>query len=162
MSTPSKGRRLKIWQIRDNLECSLVGTCLSDGDLKKLLKRCGLYAKEGIPSYELHGYFTHQIKSDNPIARATQKLLDRRHDGAVRLVGQSHGDALVKLWDTEFAAGRIPGIYWAFLTHNHIPHDLHSRIFGEVHMLSHVLGRTVHATASKASELVRTRPAPSR
>ncbi|MEM9358835.1 MAG: DUF2325 domain-containing protein, partial [Pseudomonadota bacterium] len=145
-------RRLKIWEIREHMECSVVGTCLADSDLKKILKRCGLRCSDDVPSYDLHGYFTQNIKKDCPVSRAVQKLLDRRHEGIVRRVARSEGDDLTQLWETEFEAGRIPGAYWAFQTHSHIPTDLHARIFGEVHMLSHVLGRTVHATAERASE----------
>ncbi|MEO1610328.1 MAG: DUF2325 domain-containing protein [Pseudomonadota bacterium] len=145
-------RRLRVWEIRGYVECSLVGTCLCDGDLRKTLKRCKIKFPDNITTYDLHGYYTQQIKSDNIISRAVQKLLDRRHEGIVHRVGKTESADLKDLWDKEFAAGRIPGAYWAFQTHNHIPDDLDYRIFGEVHMLSHVLGRTVHATAAKASE----------
>lgn len=145
-------RRLKIWEIREHMECSVVGTCLADSDLKKILKRCGLRCSDDVPSYDLHGYFTQNIKKDCPVSRAVQKLLDRRHEGIIRRVARSEGDDLTQLWETEFEAGRIPGAYWAFQTHSHIPTELHARIFGEIHMLSHVLGRTVHATAERASE----------
>ena len=152
LGATSTRRRLKIWEIRGHIECSLVGTCLSDEDLRKILGRCRLKFPNDITSYDLHGYFTEQIKTDNTVSRAVQKLLDRRHGGIVRRVGKTKGADLKSLWDKEFAAGRIPGAYWAFQTHNHIPSELDYQIFGEVHMLSHLLGRTEHATAARASE----------
>lgn len=149
---PPRRRRLKVWEVRDHMECSIIGTCMSDSDLQKTLKRCRLNIAKGATGYELHGYFTQQIKTENTVSRAVQKLLDRRHEGIVRAVGRLEGSELVDLWQEEFTAGRIPGAYWAFQTHRHIPDELHAQIFGEVHMLSHVLGRTVHATAARASE----------
>ncbi|MGE0628051.1 MAG: DUF2325 domain-containing protein [Hyphomicrobiaceae bacterium] len=140
--------------MRGNVQCSVVGTCLSENDLKKILERCRLKYEAGVPSYDVHGYFANAICRDCAVARAVQKLLDRRHEGIVRRVGRAtSSDDLASLWDTEFAAGRIPGAYWAFLTHSHVSPDLHARVFGEVHMLSHLLGRTAQSTASRVSEL---------
>jgi two-component sensor histidine kinase len=147
-------RRLKIWQMRANVQCSVVGTCLSEGDLKKVLARCGLHYNPSMPSYDLHGYFATAICKDCPVARMVQKILDRRHEGILRRVGRAPStEELSALWIEEFAAGRIPGAYWAFLTHAHVTNELHARVFGEVHMLSHLLGQTAKVTASKVSEL---------
>lgn len=147
-------RRLKIWEVRHNCHCSVVGTCLSHGDLERLLKKCRLRTTSDVTPYGLHGYFVEEMSSDCPLSRAVQKLLDKRHAGMVRTVGRTKDPSeLEALWQREYEAGRITGVYWALQTHAHVPEDLHIKIFGEVHMLSHVLGRTVHATAARASEL---------
>ncbi|MGH1417980.1 MAG: DUF2325 domain-containing protein [Hyphomicrobiaceae bacterium] len=149
-----KDKRLKIWQIRNHTQCSVVGTCLSHGDLLQVLKRCKLKADPSVTPYELHGHFVEHTMKDGPIARALQKMLDKRYAGILRLVGRTDDHKeLVDLWQREYTAGRVAGAYWAFQTYAHIPEALHVRIFGEVHMLSHVLGRTVHSTAERASEL---------
>lgn len=147
-------RRLRIGELRDHVECSIVGTCLTHADLLGILKRCRLRANADVPAYDLHAHFVEAVRKDGPLARAMQKLLDRRHEGILRIVGRARSkEELEQIWQREYEAGRIAGAYWAFQTHSHIPHDLHARIFGEVHMLSHVLGRTVHAAAERSSEL---------
>ncbi len=153
-AAPPNGRRLRTWQMRDHVECSVIGTCLSQADLQTILAKCRLKAAADLPAYDLHAYFVEAVRRDGPVARAVQKLLDRRHEGILRIVGRTEDPTeLGAIWDREQAAGRIPGAYWALQTHSHVPQGLHKRVFGEVHMLSHVLGRTVHATAERASEL---------
>ncbi|KUO67912.1 MAG: hypothetical protein APF80_02130 [Alphaproteobacteria bacterium BRH_c36] len=146
--------RVKLWEIRVCTHCSLIGTCLSDRDLATVLKSCGLKIENGARPYQIHSYVVKAVCEEGPIARAVQKLLDRRHAGMLRIVARIKNSAdLEQLWEREYAAGRIAGIYWAIHTCAHVPEELFSRVFGEVHMLSHVLGRTTHAEAERASEL---------
>ncbi|MEM1307669.1 MAG: hypothetical protein AAGG99_09095, partial [Pseudomonadota bacterium] len=151
---PDKPRRLRPWQMRNNVACSVVGTCLSDGDLEKILKRLRLAKAADLPPYDLHGYFVQAMLTDNKTARAVQKVLDRRHAGVLSRVGATHTmEELRQLWRTEYDRGRIPGIYWAMQTYSHIPQELHVQVFGEVHMLSHLLGRAVHADIEQVDAL---------
>ncbi|MFV0369812.1 MAG: DUF2325 domain-containing protein [Hyphomicrobiaceae bacterium] len=153
-SQPQKPFRLKLWQLTGNLECSLVGTCLSQQDLFLILKRSGLRAQADIKGYDLHAYVVTHLAIDGPLPRAVHRLLDRRHEGILRKIGRTTDTTeLEQIWQREYDAGRVPGAYWAFMTHGHIPYELGKHIFGEVHMLSHVLGRTTHTTAERASEL---------
>lgn len=153
-ANPAKLRRLKVWRMRGNVNCSVVGTCLSDGDLEAVLSRCGLQRDHSMRNYDLHGYFAKAIGGECAVARYVQKLLDNRHEGMVRKVGRTaDASELARLWDREVAAGRVPGAYWAFMTWDHIPVDIHARVFGEVHMLSHLMGRSAQAAASRLSEL---------
>ncbi len=151
--SPCRQGRLKVWQMRENMGCSVVGTCLTQSDLTRILNRCGLQLEADVTPYQLHSYVVRQICQEGSLACAAQKLLDKRHEGIIRIVGRTPSDGgLRALWKREFDAGRVPGAYWALQTHAHISKDLHAEVFGEVHMLSHVLGRTVHSTAARASE----------
>lgn len=153
-TSAGKPQRLRPWQMRDNVACSVVGTCLSDGDLQNVLKRVKLTSKPGLASYDLHAFFVEAMSSDTALTRAVQKLLDRRHNGILKRVGRTVCTTELRaLWRHEYEAGRIPGIYWAFQTYSHIPHELHVHAFGEVHMLSHVLGRSVHADIENVDAL---------
>jgi hypothetical protein len=94
------------------------------------------------------------VGQDGKIARTVQKLLDQRHAGIIRRVQAAQEEAeLVRLWEEEFDGGRVAGAYWAFMSAAHVPSTLGTRIFGDAHMLSHVLGRVTHQNASRASEL---------
>jgi len=153
-TTKSVPKRLKIWEMRSQVECSVIGTCLTERDLRGLLKKLKLQPPADFTDHDLHAYFVKQIVHENIVSRSVQKLLDKRHAGVVRRVGRiEEQDELSQLWDKEFSAGRIPGAYWAFQTHSHIPQDLHVRIFGEVHMLSHVLGRTIQRDIEQIADL---------
>jgi hypothetical protein len=146
--------RNKIWEIQGGLQCSIVGTCLSHEDLIAIGRKAGVRPREGARAYEIHSYFVQQAGKDGKIARTMQKLLDQRHAGIIRRVQAVRGEAeLTRLWEEEFDGGRVASAYWAFMSAAHVPGALSTRIFGDVHMLSHVLGRVTHQNASRASEL---------
>lgn len=151
-AAPRTDRRRKLWDLH-GLECSIVGTCFSHGDLSAISRKLGLLFPTDVHDYDVHAYFVQHVGKDGPISRAMQKLLERRYEGIVRKVGATKGYVVLEaLWRREYDAGRIAGAYWAFMSHSHVGESLGRRIFGDVHMLSHVLGRTTHATASRASE----------
>jgi hypothetical protein len=146
--------RQKVWELQGGLQCSIVGTCLSDADLIAIGRKSGVRPRDDARGYEVHSYFVQQVGKDCQVARTAQKLLDRRHDGILRRVAAARSEAeLTTLWEAEYNGGRVPGAYWAFLTTTHVPSALAIRIFGDVHMLSHVLGRVTHEHATRASDL---------
>ena len=146
--------RHKIWEIQGGLQCSIIGTCLSHEDLVAIGRKAGVRPRDGARAYEVHSYFVQQVGKDSKVARTVQKVLDQRHAGIIRRVQGARDEAgLTRLWEEEFDGGRVAGAYWAFMSAAHVPSALGTRIFGDVHMLSHVLGRVTHQNASRASEL---------
>jgi hypothetical protein len=146
-------RRLKLWEVKPGMHCSIVGTCLSHDDLLLVARRARMQMAAGTPDYDVHAYFVTESTKEGTLSRAMQKVLDDRHAGAVRKAMAASVDELPALWREFCQAGRVPGGYWALLTRADLPEDLRVRIFGEVHMMSHILGRSTHALASKANEL---------
>jgi hypothetical protein len=57
------------------------------------------------------------------------------------------------LWDDAVKRGDIPGAYWALLTHRATTETLVKRVFGEVHMLSHLVGAANRADIRRLREL---------
>src|SRR5262245_23867990 len=156
LAAAGAAKRLKIWELQGGLQCSIVGTCLTHEDLLEVAKRCRLAILADAAPYDVHAYFVTEAGKVGPVARAVNKLLDRRYEGAIRKVGLcTCPDALGALWDEERRAGRVPSAYWALLSAGHAPDRLRTRIFGEVHMLSHLLGHSTHTLAAHASELDR-------
>jgi hypothetical protein len=147
-------RRRKLWQIEGGLQCSIIGTCLAHKDLTRIARKCGVRVQAEATPYDIHGHVVQEVLKPGAIARAVQKLLDRRYAGIIHKVDGCRTEAeRAALWQAEYDAGRIPGAYWAFLSHNLVGTALLKRIFGEIHMLSHLLGRLTHRGASQASEL---------
>lgn len=146
-------KRLRIFEITGGLQCSIIGTCLNHDDLLKAAERCSISIAPSTSAYDVHSYFVSEASQDTASARHLNKVLERRYEGIIRKVGRcTTAQCLEALWTAEFAAGRVSGAYWAFLSHTHVSDELRHRIFGEVHMLSHVLGRSTHQTAVKASD----------
>lgn len=151
---PDGKRRWAIWEVPGNLQCSIIGTCLAQSEILKLARKLDLQIEPGTADYDIHAYFVREASQYGKTSRLIQKELERRFSGMVRRVGRLSKEAeLVALWEGAYESGQIPGAYWALLTHTHVPPDLRKRAFGEVHMLSHILGRTTHQAALKASDL---------
>ncbi len=136
-------RRARIWELNSNLHCSIIGTCLSAGELKRLLVRLKVPGIETADEHELH--MLGVLLADRPKegAKLLQKALDRRHQGALNQFAKAKDDAAVAaLWERSMAGGDIPGAYWAVMTHTESSDKLVQKAFSDVHMLSHLMGAT--------------------
>ena len=127
---------------------------MSQSDILTLARRLDLQVDPSTVDYDIHAHFVREALQYGRVSRLGQKELERRFGGMVRRVGRLSDEAeLAALWQGAYASGQIPGAYWALSTHTHVSADLRKRAFGEIHMLSHVLGRTTHAAAPKAADL---------
>jgi hypothetical protein len=69
------------------------------------------------------------------------KVLDHRHKLAVSQFAKADSEAAVReQWKDSVKRGDIPGAYWATLTHPDTSQALVRAAFGDVHMLSHLVG----------------------
>ena len=134
-------RRHKLWEIRPDLHCSILGTCLSYADLLKIGRKAGFVPAEQATEYEVHKYFVHRAEEPSRLARLMHKALDGKYRAAIRACQEAQGGAdLEEFWSDALAKGDIPGPYWVLMTHPLTTEALLIRAFGEVHMLSHLTG----------------------
>jgi len=133
-------RRTKIWEFNTNLHCSIIGTCLSTSELRQVLKKFGM-AAQSCSDHELHGIAVSLAGRHDDAARQLHKALDHRHKLAVSQFAKADTEDAVKaLWRDAVRRGDIPGAYWAALTHPLTNQTIIREAFGEVHMLSHLVG----------------------
>jgi uncharacterized protein DUF2325 len=138
---PTERRRTQIWELGKSLHCSIVGTCLSSSELRQLLVRLGVAGLETASDHGLHVQGVVLCGSREGGAKFVHKALDRRHRVAITLFATAKDeDALRLLWAEALKRGDIPGAYWALLTHPATSEALAKQAFGEVHMLSHLVG----------------------
>src|SRR5215470_17432321 len=71
-----RGQRARIWELAGHLHCSIIGTCLSTGELRSLLTKLGL-AKPGASDHELHGQAVSLAGRRDQAAKLLQKALDQ-------------------------------------------------------------------------------------
>src|ERR1700735_4515137 len=81
-ATAGPARRTKIWEFNINLHCSIVGTCLSTGELRQILKKLGL-APPDSTDHELHGTAVTLAARHDNAGKLLNKALDLRHRLAV-------------------------------------------------------------------------------
>lgn len=131
--------RLKLHEVDTPLHCSVVGNCLSPGELRRLMAKH--VCVKGLSELEVHQMAVRMAGQKGEVSKALHKALDQRHAGAIRLFAAAKDkDALQECWKQAWAQGDIPGAYWAVLTHKALTADLCQTVFGEVHMLSHLMG----------------------
>jgi len=135
---PAHGRA-RLGQLGANFHCSVIGTCLSTAELRKVMGR--FVDVQGVSDLDIHHDAVHLASEGGPPAKALNKALELRHAAAIQRFGKARdAQALEALWDEALRQGEVPGAYWAVLTHKDITPDLRKKVFGDVHMLSHLVG----------------------
>lgn len=145
--------RAKLWELPESVHCSVVGTCLTTVELRKLLARLDL-VRAADTEHDLHGRAVALAGGQTAGARLLHKLLDTTHAGAVRAFATARTEAdLHLLWTDALDRGDVPGPYWAVLTHPACSYAVRNEAFGRVHMLSHLVGAANRADLRRLSEL---------
>ena len=147
-------RRRRIWEISGYLHCSIVGTCLTTAELRQILIKVELPGAHKETDHELHGRAVVLAGKRDLASKLLQKALDRRHRSTIAHFSKAGSAQEVRaLWLHAVQRAEIPGAYWAVLTHPHSTEDLVRDVFGEVHMLSHLVGAANRADIRRLRDL---------
>jgi hypothetical protein len=147
-------RRVRIWEINTNLHCSVIGTCLSAAELRRVLVKLKIAGIETADEHELHMLGVLIANRPQEGGKLLQKTLDRRHQVALNQFAKTRDDATIGgLWKKAVSSGDIPGAYWAVLTHPDASDKMVQKAFGDVHMLSHLMGATNCADLQRMHKL---------
>jgi hypothetical protein len=153
-ATPTEARRRRIWEISGNFHCSIIGTCLTTAELRQILVKIQLAGAHKGSDHELHGQAVLLAGRGDHASKLLQKALDRRHRSAIVQFGKARNvEDLHSLWTSAVQRADIPGAYWALVTHPLATEDLLRHVFGEVHMLSHLVGAANRADIRRLREL---------
>jgi hypothetical protein len=141
VAADARGRRPKIWDIAPSLHCSIIGTCLSAAELRQFFVRLGDANARTASDNVLHHSGVRAAVRHDLIGKLLNKALDNRHEATIRRFAKASDTTQVReLWLEAFEQGNIPGGYWAVLTHPATDRPLIEEAFGQVHMLSHMVG----------------------
>jgi hypothetical protein len=145
--TPAKGslsnakRRARLAELDGQLHCSIIGTCLSTHELRKLVPKFTGLDRRDASDLEIHHSAVELAIDGGAGAKALHKLLDEHYAAAIRRFDKAaDGVELLKLWDEALKSGDIPPAYWALMTHPQANLHVRQKAFGELHMLSHLVG----------------------
>jgi hypothetical protein len=153
LSAPSR-RRTQISELHQSLHCSIIGTCLSSAELRRLLIRLEVQGAEIADDHDLHVMGVLLAGRSKAGAKHLQKALDRRHQPALNQFAKAKDAAAVAaLWEEALGRGDIPGAYWALLTHPAATDTMVKDVFGKVHMLSHLVGAANRADIRRLRQL---------
>jgi Uncharacterized protein conserved in bacteria (DUF2325) len=151
---PVARRRTAIWDMHHSVHCSIIGTCLSSAELRRLMVKLGIAGAETAGDHDLHKQGVTLAARPQGGAKLIQKALDRRHESAIKQFAKAKDEAaLGAQWDDAVKRGDIPGAYWAVLSHPAATDAIMRRAFGDVHMLSHMVGAANSADIRRLRQL---------
>ena len=154
-ATPQAARRRsRIRELDSSFHCSIIGTCLSTADLRQVLEKLGVPGARSMSEHELHRHGVSVASWRDGHAKLLNKAIDKRHARVVAQFDKAGTELEVgQLWNEAVGRGEIPGAYWAALTHPEAGPALMKRAFGQVHMLSHLVGAANRADIRRLTEL---------
>ena len=151
---PAANGRIRLSDLDTNFFCSVIGTCLTTSELRKLMARYG--DLQGVSDLDIHHDSVRLATQNAGVAKALQKALDHRHAPVIQRVSKIHtASELTEFWEEALRQGEIPGAYWALLMHRKATPELRSKVFGDVHMLSHLVGAANRADIRRLVALER-------
>ena len=154
MFETSDQMRRKLWDLSNFLHCSVIGTCLNANELRRVVvKAVGSYAHSW-SDHEIHTEGVRLACRNDALGKLLNKSLDAKYAGVLRMFAPAKtGEDILSLWKVVKAEGDIPGGYWACVTHPATDETTLKRVFGDVHMLSHLVGAANRADIRRLAEL---------
>src|SRR5215467_4966719 len=81
---PASRRRTAIWDMHHSVYCSIVGTCLSNAEIRRLLIKLGVHGAESADDHDLHKQGVTLAGKPQSGGKFIQKALDHRHVTAIK------------------------------------------------------------------------------
>ena len=155
-NSAQRARRDYIWELPSSLHCSVVGTCLTTGDLRRLFGKLSQPDARTASDHTLHARAVAATGQKDLAGKLLNKVLDRRHEAHIKRFAKAKTMEDVRsLWRAALERGEIPGAYWATLSHPATNRELVQEAFGDVHMLSHLVGMSNRADIARLRSLER-------
>ncbi len=147
-------RRSRLADIPSSFHCSIVGTCIALAELMKLATKAGLSIPSDLSNYQVHVVFVQAAGRAGGLERLMSKALDRKHHIAIEKTRALTTSAELRaFWSSAMKAGNVAGPYWALMSHAQANDELRSEMFGDVHMLSHLVGSANRADLQRLEAL---------
>jgi hypothetical protein len=138
---PERQRRTHLADLDMHIHCSVIGTCLSTSELRKLVPRFTALDREHATDLQIHHAAVELAVMGGAGAKALHKALDTRYALAIKRFGSVKDvEGVQQLWAEALKTGDVPPAYWAVMTHPAATLEMRQVAFGDVHMLSHLVG----------------------
>jgi len=151
---PDKSKKRKrMWEISNDLFCSVCGTCLDLDEQRMILKKLHIDHK-AYSDHEIHAFMVQTLYSENKLSRRLDSHLNDKYRYEVFQFGNYDEDQFMAVWQDHMKSGDICGLYWAAVTHTGLSEATVHRIFCDVHMLSHLNGGKARQEKSEYDRLL--------
>ena len=134
--------RKKLWEFPHNFQCSIVGTCLTLAEARKVGRKFGVTSDDPTQlDAAVHSFIVREASKQGLVSTHVCNLLNRKFEGMIRKAATADTPPKVlAFWREAYNNGLVPSGYWAALTCPALDEDAMIRIFSDVHMLSHING----------------------
>jgi hypothetical protein len=130
--------RKKLWEIDSSFKCSVIGTCMTRSELRKLSREKVYDIASDCDDYQLHMDFIGISKMPDLMGRSLHKYLEKKYRSDTRKYFKVATDAEVEmLWNEDVLEGRVHSAWWGVITHPQVSMDLVNRLYGQLHMMGH-------------------------
>ena len=138
----SSAKQIRVWEIDQTLMCSIIGTCLSMEEARRIGKKFGATCDDLTQlDSVIHSMLVRDCSSFNQISVYVDKTLNKKFSGLIKIfLNYTDSSQIIAHWQRLFKEGIISGAYWACVTHPMLLSKDRTRIYSDVHMLSHLVG----------------------
>jgi hypothetical protein len=136
-STKTTYFRQHVWDIFPNIKCPLVGTCLKVEDQRRIVKKSGYSVKNASP-YEIHQIVMMNLNDKNEVSSKVERFINQKFLNQINRFRNATRNQLQEAWEKEFAKGQFEGLLYVIATRTDICDEFFMKVFGDIHMMSHV------------------------
>jgi hypothetical protein len=79
-----------------SVHCSIIGTCLSSAELRRLMVKLGVHGAESADDHDLHKRGVTVAARAQGGGKLIQKALDHRHEAAVKQFAKAKDEAALR------------------------------------------------------------------
>lgn len=153
-ATIARTQRLKTWDLASMFHCSIVGTCLTTSELRQVLAKVGDIDAKTATDHALHSRGVRAAGQRDIAGKLLNKALDRRHERILKQFSKLSTSSEIRAqWNIAVDEGDVSGAYWAVMSHPASDRPLVQDVFGEVHMLSHLVGSSSRLDLARLRKL---------
>ncbi len=87
-SQPAKRARARLWELNESIHCSIIGTCLTTGELRRVMAKVVREGVSGVSDHDLHSQAVGLCNQHSPAAKLLHKALDQRHELVIKRFAQ--------------------------------------------------------------------------
>lgn len=151
---PKGKKRKRLWEISNDLFCSICGTCLDLDEQRTILKKLHIDHKT-MTDHEIHAFMVHNLYSENKLSRRLDSHLNAKYSYEISRLGEHHEEQFMATWQEHVKSGDICALYWVAVTHRGLSEKALHRVFSDVHMMSHLNGGKTRQEKKEYDRLLR-------
>jgi len=126
----------RIWEIRNNFKCPVIGSCLKIEEQGRILKKNG-YKIKRMKSHEIHRAVMGYINDENPVSMKIERYLNHKYCKVISAFSHMEQESFFEEWKKGFRNGEMDGLFYVAAIRKDLSEKFIEEIFGDTHMLCH-------------------------